>query len=220
MKKNLLQKNNLIIVCCLFLFGQGVMSQTIEKWYVNMPDILNPTLTKQNRLELLEYHKAGQGDSVINRFGNESTLLSLDTLNQQILVKNTPSSTFEMKMLTLEDSTKAIGIIRTVCAPVCQSSVEMYDTAWNSIPVQFSMPKAIEWLDLKSVPSDKIDIQWAQNLMGVGFISLHFSAKGQLIEAKNNTLDFLSAEDRKVIVPYVSDKILTFALKGRSWQRQ
>jgi len=220
MKKNLRLKNNLFVLCCLLQFGQGVMSQTVEKWYVDMPDVLNPSLTKQNRLELLEYHKAGQGDSVVNRFGNQSLLLNLDTLNQQILVKNTPSSTFEMKILTLEDSTKIIGIIRTVCAPVCLSSVEFYDSAWNIIPLQFNMPKAIEWLDVKSIPSDKIDIQWARNLMGVGFISLRFSNKSQLIVAKNNTLDFLSDEDRKVIAPYVSDKTISFDLKDRVWQRK
>jgi len=220
MKKNLLLKNNLFVLCCLFLFGQGVMSQTVEKLYVGMPDVLNPSLTKQNRLELLEYHKAGQGDSVVNRFGNQSLLLNLDTLNQHILVKNTPTSTFEMKILTLEDSTKIIGIIRTVCAPVCLSSVEFYDSAWNTIPVQFDMPKAIEWLDVKGIPSDKIDIQWARNLMGVGFISLQFSDKSQLILAKNNTLDFLSDEDRKVIAPYVSDKTILFGLKDKVWQRK
>ena len=220
MKKNLLLKNNLFVICCLFLFGQGVMSQTVEKLYVDMPDVLNPSLTKQNRLELLEYHKAGQGDSVVNRFGNQSLLLNLDTLNQHILVKNTPSSTFEMKILTLEDSTKIIGIIRTVCAPVCLSSVEFYDSAWNTIPVQFDMPKAIEWLDIKSIPSDKIDIQWARNLMGVGFVSLQFSDKSLLIVAKNNTLDFLSDEDRKVIAPYVLDKTIMFGLKDKVWQRK
>lgn len=220
MMKNLLRKNNLLIICSLLLGSQCIMSQTIEKWYINMPDVLNPTLTKQNRLELLEYHKAKQSDSITNRFGHQSYLLSLDTLNRRIVVKNTPESTFEMKILTLEDNTPAIGIIRTVCAPVCQSSVEFYDTAWNVIPVRFTMPKALEWLDVKSIPVDKIDLVWAKNLMGIGFISLGFSEKDQLLSAKNNTLDFLSDEDRKVIKPYVSDKAILFELKGRTWQQK
>lgn len=220
MKKNPLLNNNPLIVFSLLIFSQCIMSQTIDKWYVNMPDALNPTLTKQNRLELLEYHKAGQSDSVVNRFGNQTYLMSLDTLNQQILVKNTPSSAFEMKILTLDDSTKAIGIIRTVCAPVCMSSVEFYDTAWNLIPVQFTMPKSIEWLDVKSIPVDKIDIQWAKGLMGINFISLRFSDKKQRIVAKNNILDFLSEQDRKVIAPYVPDKAISFELKGQTWQRK
>ena len=118
------------------------------------------------------------------------------------------------------DSAATIGIIRTVCAPVCLSSVEFYDTAWNPVPVQFTMPKAIEWLDIKSIPADKIDLQWAKNLMDVGFISLRFSAKDQLLVARNNTLEFLSEEDRKVIAPYVKDIAISFELKGRTWQRK
>jgi hypothetical protein len=185
-----------------------------------MPDILNPTLSKQNRLELLEYHNAGQGDSISNIFKHEAYLLSIDTLKQQIVVKNTKSSVFEMKIIRTEDGTSVIGIIRTVCAPVCMSTVEFYDTAWNLIPVRFKMPAAIEWLDVKNIPSEKIDIEWAKNLMGISFISLSFSKKDQTIVAKNNTLDFISAADRKVIAPYVSDKPILYELKGRTWQRR
>ena len=60
MKKNQFLKNSLLVICFLIVCFQGIMSQSIEKLYVNMPDFLNPTLSKQNRLELLEYHKAGQ----------------------------------------------------------------------------------------------------------------------------------------------------------------
>ena len=204
----------------LILCSQSLLSQTIVKCYENMPDILNPTLTKQNRLELVEYYKAKQGDSIANRFDHQVHLLKLDTLNQRILVKNTRTSTFDMKLIKQADSTVVIGIIRTVCAPVCLSSIEFYDTSWNLIPVIFNMPKSIEWLNMNNIPADKIDLQWARNLMGVSFISLSFSEKDQTIIARNNTLDFLSNEDRKVISPYVSDKTITFELKGQQWQRK
>jgi len=219
MKKYPILKNNLISGF-LLLVSPGILGQTVEKLYVNMPDAFNPTLTSQNRLELLEYHKAGQGDSITNRFGLKSYLVGYDSLQQQIVVKNSPGSTFEMKILRLEDHTPVVGIIRTVCAPTCLSTVEFYDTAWNRIPVQFTMPKAIEWLDVASIPSDKIDVQWAGHLMGIGFISLHFSDKNQQLVAKNNTLDFLSVEDRKVVAPYVSNKTLSYELKGLAWQRK
>ena len=219
MKKKRLPGNNGLLILCLLFISVGSMAQTIEKWYVNMPDILNPTLSKQNRLELLEYHKAGQGDSIANIFKHQAYLLKFDTLNQHITVKNTPTSTFEMKILNQADSTAIIGIIRTVCAPLCMSTIEFYDTAWNLIPVKFKMPTAIEWVDINKIPVEKIDLQWVRNLMGVSFVSLSFSDKDQTIQAKNNTLDFLSEVDRKVIAPYVSDKNLSFKLKDRTWQR-
>lgn len=220
MKKQYLRKNSLVIVCCMLLAGRSLLSQTIEDWYVNMPDILNPTLSRQNRLELIEYHKAHQSDSVTNRFGNQAHLLTLDSLNNRIVVKNTSSSIFEMKIFQLEDSSTVIGVIRTVCAPVCLSNVEFYDTAWNLIPLQFTMPKAIEWVDEKNVSVDKVDGRWLKNTMEVSFVSLGFSDKGQLIVAKNNTLDFLSEADRKIVSPFVIDKPILFKLKGRVWIRE
>lgn len=206
-----------MIISSLFLLNQCLFSQTIEDKYVNMPDALNPTLTKQNRLELVEYYKAHQSDSIANKFGNQVYLLSLDTLNERIVVKNTASTTFEMKVLNLEDSTKVIGIIRTVCAPVCLSSVEFYDMKWNSIPIEFKMPEAVEWLVEKNIPADKIDTLWVKNVLGISFISLSFSSENQLIVATNNTLDFLSDADRKIITPFITDKPILFKLKGRTW---
>ena len=218
MKKQLLRKNNFLIISCFLLISQSLLSQSIEDRYVNMPDVLNPTLTKQNRLELLEYHKAHQTDSITNRFGNQTCLLSLDSLNERIVVQNTPSSIFEMKMVGSGDNSSAIiGIIRTVCAPACLSSVEFYDTAWNQIPIQFTMPKAMEWVDEKSIPTDKIDLQWVRNLMEVSFISLSFSSDNQFLIARNNTLDFLTEADRKVLSPFVSDKPIRFKLQGQIW---
>ncbi|MDR3652139.1 MAG: DUF3256 family protein [Paludibacter sp.] len=216
MKNKLLQKNNLAIISFLLLMSNILYAQNIADYYVNIPDILNPTLSRQNRLELLEYHKVGQ-DSITNRFGNQARLVSLDSLNRRIVVKNTPTSIFEMKILNLEDKTPIIGIIRTVCSPVCLSSIEFYDTAWNQIPIQFLMPKAIEWADIKSIPDQKVDVNWVKNMMDVSFITLNFSSENQFIIAKNNTLDFLSEADRKIIAPYINSKTITYKLQGRTW---
>jgi len=220
MKKIQLYKNSRLIILLFILLSQSIFSQKIDKLYVNMPEILNSILSKQNRLELVENYKAHQSDSVTNRFQNQSHLILLDVLNQHIVVKNTASSTFDMKVLTLADSTLAIGIIRTVCAPVCQSSIEFYDTAWSKIPLQFKMPKAIEWLNQKSFPVEKLDLNWGKNLMNVSFVSLSFSSDNQQIKAVNNTLGFLSNVDRKTIQPYVIEKPIFFKLKNKRWEQQ
>ena len=216
MKLKLLRRNNGLIFSFLFVCV-SVFSQSIEEVFVKMPDILNPTLSSQNRLELLEYHKAHQSDSTVNRFGNQAHLILMDTLNDRIVVKNTPTSTFDIKINYSTDSVPYIGIIRTVCAPVCHSTVEFYDTAWNLIPLQFIMPKAIEWLDGKSINPDIIDSGWLKKTLDISFISLSFGSDNNVLTAKNNTLDFLSAEDRKIIKPFLSDKILTYQLQNRMW---
>lgn len=216
--KNLEQITIKFLIICGFFYGIQILSaQTVDKYYVNLPDELNPTLSKQNRLELIEYHKAGSGDSIANRFGNGAFLINLDTLNNLLLVKNTASSTFEMKVLMMNDTSQLIGIIRTVCGSICQSSVEFYDTAWHQIPLQFTMPKAVNWLNLASLSTATIDQQWVTNVLGTSFISLSFDITKQQITAKNNSLEFLSESDRKIITPFVNDKLLIYNLVGRTW---
>jgi len=217
MKKLLSKQNNFLLFCSLIWISQNLSAQTIEKYYVNMPDGLNPTLSKQNRLELLEYHKAGQGDSITNRFGNKSFLLSMDTINQLVVVKSTASSTLEMKVLNLSDNTPSIGIIRTVCGPICQSMVEFYDTAWLAIPIQFNMPKATDWLDDTNSIPENVDRQWVLNILENSFISLSFQPASGMIIAKNNSLEFIGEVDRKLIEPLMKDKPLLFLLEGRKW---
>lgn len=199
------------------LIIQNGWAQNIEKWYVNMPDGLNPTLTKQNRLELLEYSKANQGDSVKNRFGNQAHLLFFDSIQQSLVVKNTLSSTFEMRVFNLEDGLKSIGIIRTICGPVCQSTIEFYDTSWTPVPIRFNMPKATQWINKDSAQVGSIDHKWVKNMLETSFISLSFGRSDQTIVAKNNSLEMLSEIDRKIIEPIMVDRSITFRLKGRTW---
>lgn len=220
MKKLRQIKNNSILLCFVLLITQSVFAQTVEKWFVNMPDGLNPTLSKQNRLELLEYYKAGQGDSVTNRYGNQARLVAFDSINQCVVVKNTSSTMFEMKMFNLEDSSTIIGLISTVCAPVCQSYIQFYDTAWNSMPIQFTMPKAIEWLNKDSLETKNLDKQWVGNALENSFITLTFDAANNTIIAQNNSLKFMTEIDRKLFQPLMTEKPFVYKLNGRTWVQQ
>lgn len=217
MKKIKRITNKIALLFFLVFIYQNLVAQSVEKYYVNIPDALNPTLSKQNRLELLEYFKAGQGDSITNRLGNKAYLEKLDSVNHLIVVKNTANSTFEMKLLTLEDGNKVIGIIRTVCGPICQSMIEFYDTAWNPVKLQFIMPKAIDWINNAASNNQDVDRRWVDNVLENSFISLSFDSKGQQIIAQNNSLEFVTASDRKLISSFLLDKKLKFKLIGRSW---
>ena len=183
-----------------------------------MPENLNPILSKKSKMELLEYHKAGQSESIQNRFGNQVYLQVFDTLNNRIVVKNTESSTFEIKLLKVEDGMPVVGLIRTVCSPICQSTVEFYDSAWNKMPLQFNMPKAIEWINKENLAGNPdLDKVWVGNVLENSFISLRFDGVTQHIIAINNSVEFLNDNDRKVILPMLNSQPIVYELKGRTW---
>jgi len=213
------QNKNLILGLCV-LSSITLCSQTIEKCYVGMPDVLNPVMNKKNRIELLEYHKAGQSDSIENKFGNQAYLQVYDTLNNRIVVKNTASSTFEMKVLRVDKMEPIIGCIYTVCGPICQSSIVFHDTAWNQIPLQFTMPKAIEWVNEVKLEKSELDKVWVRNVLENSFVSLTFDSVSSRIIAKNHSVEFLSEKDKKILIPILNDATLVYDLIGRNWTRQ
>ena len=213
------KRNKWFVLCGVLLCNQFIAAQNIEKLYVGMPDELNPTLSKQNRLELIEYFKSGHGDSIANRFGKNAHLLTVDSLNGFVQVRNTPSSSFAMKMLRLDDNKSVLAVIRTVCAPVCQSAIVFYDTTWKPIPLQFTLPKAIEWINKTKVNSANLDLYLVERVLQDSFVSLSFDPKKGIIIAKNNSVDFMSDEDRKLIAPLLDDKPIRFELHNNIWQR-
>ena len=215
----ILKLSKTAIFVCLFFYTQYSTAQSLENLYVNMPDRLNPTLSKQNRLELIEYYKAKQGDSVTNRFGNQAHVQIYDTIQQYLVIRNTPVSVFEMKILTMPDNNIAIGMIKTICGPVCQSSLVFYDTAWTRIPIKFTMPKSIDWLDKTKLQAGNVDTIWVKNLLKTNFISLTFSKNANALEAKNCTPDFLSDADRKQVLPLLYENSLRYKLQGFEWIR-
>ena len=216
--RKLKNRNNWLVVC-LLLLSQVIFSQSIENLYVKMPDILNPTLSGQNRFELIEYVKAHKGDSIENRFGKQAHLLIMDTLNKRIVVQNTHTSVFEMKVNDLKNGKPYIGIIRSICAPICNSVVEFYDTAWSAIPIQFTMPKAVEWVDLRKIKKDIVDVNWVKKISEISFVTLSFSDKNNEIVAKNNSFEFLSEADRKTILPFVTNQQFKYKLVDKTWMR-
>ena len=217
MKKNKWIINNIITLFCFIFVSQICLSQSVQNFYVNMPDALNPSLNRQSRLELLEYHKAGQGDSILNRFGKNAYLQLLDTINQIITVKNAENSTFEMKVFPLDNGDSVIGIIETVCAPICQSMINFYDTTWSPVKLEFIMPKAVNWLNDESFKDKNVDRNWALSVLETSFVSLSFDTSQNVIIAKNNSLEFVNETDRKLISSLLYDKILKYGLIKRQW---
>ena len=178
---------------------------------------INSTLTKQNRLELVEYFKAGIKDSVVNIFKGRSTLLKLDTINQQLIVQTSNNSVLEMKLINLKNEKLIIGIIKTISSSAVMSSVKFYDTAWNVVPLQFTMPKSIAWLKNDVLPTLEIDNKWITTLLQKSVVYLSFDTASSNIIAKNGAMDLMDESTKKLITPLLKSEPIVYKLEGQSW---
>ena len=175
----------------------------IGRLYVDMPEAVDPVMPRKQRAELLEYVKAGMGDSIANRFGRQAHMTVLDTLHQRLVVRNTATSTLELKLLAHGGDT-AVALVRTVCTPLCHSDLQLYDTRWRALPAP-ALPRSADWLDEERAARDGLHVPNLRHLLAADFVSLTFADTGDTLVARNHILDYLSGEDRELVQPYLKE---------------
>lgn len=114
----------------LFSFT-SLQAQEAKTLFVSMPDSLSPLLTSVNRADCVDFLESNMKAQVDNRFGKKSemTALSKDYVRMQI----SPETVWQMKVLALNDTTKVICTVSTVCAPACDSGVSFYTIDWKPL---------------------------------------------------------------------------------------
>ena len=122
------------LIVFLFVVGMGIGSlsaQLAKTCFTNMPDSLSPLLTAVNRADFIDFLESKMKAEVTNRFGGKSEMTELTP--DYIRVQVTPQSTWQMKLLSVNDSTRLICTVSTVCAPACDSSIRFYTTDWKPL---------------------------------------------------------------------------------------
>ena len=96
-----------------------------------MPDSLSPLLTKVNREDCIDFLESKMKAQVENRFGKKSEMTDLS--KDYIRMQMSSQSTWQMKVLALNDSTNVICTVSTACAPACDSSIRFYTDDWKPL---------------------------------------------------------------------------------------
>ncbi len=193
------------LACLLLCVASKAITGDVTHFYMTMPDKFDPLMSRQQRAELLEYVKAGMGDSITNRFGQQTRVEVLDTLRQRLVVRNTDISSLELKLLMLGGDT-AVVMIRTVCAPVCHSVLQTYDTNWRErTDITFALPEPADWLDPEKVTRAEANADNLRHLLVPRFVSLTFEGDDDTLHARNHTTDYLSNDEREQVLPYLKE---------------
>lgn len=99
----------------------SLQAQEAKAVFVNMPDSLSPLLTKVNREDCIDFLESKMRAQVENRFGKKSEMTDLS--KDYIRMQMSPQTTWQMKLLALNDTTNIICTISTACAPACDSRI-------------------------------------------------------------------------------------------------
>ncbi len=182
-------KNKILI---LFMTISCVINaQGIEFFFKDMPQSLLPTLSSYHRLELLEYYKANKKDTLINDFGSTVKLLEFDTDNNYIDIQLNSIKNLKMFVFHTNDSTPVIGLIHTVCAPICSSYIRFYNKKWKQITVDMPQMSLKDFLEKEDKDLEKE--------VKTEFIELNFDPKEKQLLFINNSLEGLDINKSKEI---------------------
>lgn len=190
---------------CLIHIG----AQDMRTLLVAMPDSILPLLTKNNRMDCVDFVDSKMKAEVKNRLGEVSELKVLT--KDYLLLQMTSQSTVEMKLLSVNDSAKVVCVVRTVCAPVCDSAVEFYDISWKRL-------KTADYIACPPVDSffrnpaqTDLPYQLLREKADVDLIKASLSVERAVIRFEYTTPDYLSEDDREKIRPYLRKDPLVYS---------
>ena len=128
-----------LLVFILGIFSSfAVKAQEAKTVFVNIPDSLCPLLTSVNRADCIDFIESKMKAQVTNRFGGKSEMTELSP--DYISLKMSDASSWQMKLLPLNDSVKVVCAVSTVCAPACDSHIRFYTTDWKELPADGFLP--------------------------------------------------------------------------------
>lgn len=161
--------------------GRGVCIRDI---YAEAPDSIFPLLTKNNRLDQIDFRENNMKADVKNKFDAPSELLVLT--DRYLKLQLSERCLVEMRLLS--DST--ICMVQTYNAPAPDSRVRFFDTIWNELPRTIERPSVDDFL------SEDIDTDVRLSLQALPLIKASLSETHNTITFELQTSE-LTREQRK-----------------------
>ena len=137
---------------------QSLAAQKMRDVFATMPDSVLGLMTKNNRLDCIDFIENDMEAKVRNRFDGFTVLktLTVDYLDLQL----TKNCRVEMKLLPAGDSLNYICLSRTYSGPVPESVVELYTADWREMPGAGWIPRpayADFWTEHDSVDAEEAE---------------------------------------------------------------
>ena len=131
-----LKRLNIIIllVCAPILVGAQI---SLRDAWLSMPDRMIPYLNKNLRLEHLDFVDMGVKSEVNHQLNGVSVMDTLTADYTHVTLSN--SSSLELRLLSVNDSTKIICMVKTFKAPAEESEIHFYDAKWNQLAGDYGL---------------------------------------------------------------------------------
>lgn len=205
-------------ILLFWIFAGVVASQAQEAktCFVNMPDSLSPLLSSVNRADFIDFLESKMKAEVTNNFGGKSEMTELTA--DYIRVKMSKQSSWQMKLLFVNDSTKVICTVSTVCAPACDSHINFYTTDWKELASSSYLPALPVINDFIAEAPDTADVYGYQEAClqaDMLLMKADLSAKDSRLTFTFTTPDYMEKEAAEKLKPFLRRPMAYVWKEGR-----
>ena len=187
-------------------------AQDMKSVFIAMPDSIVPLLTQVNKEDCVDFLDSNMKAEVTTRFGGTAEMKVLT--EDYVFLQTTPSSTLEMKLLPVNDSTKVVCMVKTVCASACDSEIHFYTSDWKGkIAVGDFLQKPEQeafYLPNDSVTEESVLIRKKADMH---LMKASLSKEDASLTFIYTTPDYLNKEDKKQMLRYLNPNPVVFQWK-------
>ena len=187
-------------------------AQNMKSVFIAMPDSIAPLLTQVNKEDCVDFLDSNMKAEVTTRFGGTAEMKVLT--EDYVFLQTTTSSTLEMKLLPVNDSTKVVCMVKTVCASACDSEIHFYTSDWKGkMAVGDFLQKPEQeafYLPNDSVTEESVLIRKKADMH---LMKASLSKEDASLTFIYTTPDYLNKEDKKQMLRYLNPNPVVFQWK-------
>lgn len=193
----------------LMLWLLPANAQQAKQYFVSMPDTILPLLTEINRADCIDFLESNMRAIVTNRLDGKSEMTKLT--DNYIEIKLSEQSSWQMKVLALNDSTQVLCTVFTACAPACDSHIKFYTTQWESLSLADyiqTMPTLSDYLPQLNESDYDIQTLNAVKQADLLLIKMQLSADDNTLVCSFDTPQYMEKSAAQKLTPLLQEPIV------------
>lgn len=199
------RKLGLCLALVLQTAASTLCAQTMRDVFIAMPDSVEPLLSRNNRLDMVDFVDSHMRAEVENALDGKSRLLSLSA--HHCVLQSSAAVRKEFLLLPYHGKHIVLGV-STFASPANESELHFYTVDWHPL----ADPPLVEWPEAEDffVTADTCDaprLARAHRLLDAAYISVTI-LPDSLILTCILSLENLSETDKAVVSPYVLPCVL------------
>ncbi|MDR3217638.1 MAG: DUF3256 family protein [Dysgonamonadaceae bacterium] len=200
----MMKKINFIALLIVATTAVSLKGQTASDLFVSAPESMLLTLNTTDRLDLIDFYKAGQEAKVENQLGDTSAIFRL---TDDYLELKTGNETLELIILHLVNDSKIVCLIQTVCAPVCDSYLAFYTTSWKKIDSDiFIAPADKLWFIKEGFDPEGQKVKNTLIPLDITLMHFHYDTEKQVLYQYYTTPEYVSLDDKTKAEVYLKNE--------------